>query len=558
MAIDPSKYVVLDVETNGLSSARDDLLSVSFFMPDKQISYNRFLPLELNDEIKTTEFNGITENDLINSEPLSQDEIDAWIAQLELSTRTILTYGDLDRRFIKKYFQRHKLIGYEGFRFYNFKHDIISSRFSEGNITKDNLCRLFSIPNVKDVHTGQNDCILEWNLFKALNGRKLLITDNKVFFIEDDYYIPASYLQCYPNFKYFASDLPSFSIKTTVLKEFTIHVDSLKKHPTNFDGMLIEHLINSMLAHKRVDSSFALLENKKKCIYLGELPSAIKTLYVSFNPNGTITAVEEKDREIEKELNHFLGEIRDKLGPMVRFIREELFQNETILSQELVLHDDYRVMAMCDLSSENAVLEIKTNDYEPVKYKEQLFYESNGRRCYLLQTEWLLIERQLRFIISEIEFPNAERKQSGLYKELRAKYFLEKVPNKNIEIVEYTTRSQPITVRCKKCSYQWTATSYYLMNDAHCPKCELPITKETSRKQSSKPHKTKEEKQLEKEINFKQKVLALSNNTIVTYGYQGSNKAVNAVCLNCKREWTIRADHLLERPWCSKCRKRER
>lgn len=34
--IDKSKYVVLDVETNGLSSINCDLLSISIYSPDNQ------------------------------------------------------------------------------------------------------------------------------------------------------------------------------------------------------------------------------------------------------------------------------------------------------------------------------------------------------------------------------------------------------------------------------------------------------------------------------------------------------------------------------------------
>ena len=44
--IDSSKYVVLDVETNGLSSENDDLLSISIYKPDDQKIFNKFLPLE--------------------------------------------------------------------------------------------------------------------------------------------------------------------------------------------------------------------------------------------------------------------------------------------------------------------------------------------------------------------------------------------------------------------------------------------------------------------------------------------------------------------------------
>ncbi|WP_235810847.1 3'-5' exonuclease family protein [Tractidigestivibacter scatoligenes] len=34
MVVDPKKYLVLDVETNGLNPAKDDLLSISIYKPD--------------------------------------------------------------------------------------------------------------------------------------------------------------------------------------------------------------------------------------------------------------------------------------------------------------------------------------------------------------------------------------------------------------------------------------------------------------------------------------------------------------------------------------------
>ena len=92
--VDPSKYVVLDVETNGLSSVRDDLLSISIYKPDTGEMYNRFLPLELNSEATRTEINGITTSDLKNCLPLTQDEVDELIHTYELKERTILTYVD--------------------------------------------------------------------------------------------------------------------------------------------------------------------------------------------------------------------------------------------------------------------------------------------------------------------------------------------------------------------------------------------------------------------------------------------------------------------------------
>ena len=75
-SVNPSKYVVLDVETNGLSSIRDDLLSISLYRPDTELIYNRFLPLEMNTEVITTQYNGIETANLKSLSPLTQEEVD--------------------------------------------------------------------------------------------------------------------------------------------------------------------------------------------------------------------------------------------------------------------------------------------------------------------------------------------------------------------------------------------------------------------------------------------------------------------------------------------------
>lgn len=62
--IDKSKYVVLDVETNDLSSLRDDFFSIALYRLDTEDSYSRFLPLELHKDVYTTFINGIKKRDL--------------------------------------------------------------------------------------------------------------------------------------------------------------------------------------------------------------------------------------------------------------------------------------------------------------------------------------------------------------------------------------------------------------------------------------------------------------------------------------------------------------
>lgn len=253
--IDPRKYVVLDVETNGLSSVRDDLLSISIYKPDTGELFNRFLPLELQTSVLTTAINGIKTSDLKGLKPLSQADVDELIRVFELKERTILTYGSIDEKFIVKYFQRHHLTGTDFFAFYNFKHEIISSRFSEGNITKDNLCKMYGIENVQSVHSGSNDCILEWKLFERMNGNRLLITNNKVFEFNDQYIVPASYITTYPNLKYYLPPMPKIHCESKVVFSLPVSTDKIIKFPTNFNGMILEHLINSMLHAQEIVTS---------------------------------------------------------------------------------------------------------------------------------------------------------------------------------------------------------------------------------------------------------------------------------------------------------------
>ena len=113
MSIDPTEYVVFDVETNGLKSRQNDLLSISFYKPDDNKEYSRFLPLEKNDKITTTQFNGITDKDLVGATALTQEEFDYIVEEFELERRTILVYSgrEFDQQFLSEYMKNHGLTG---------------------------------------------------------------------------------------------------------------------------------------------------------------------------------------------------------------------------------------------------------------------------------------------------------------------------------------------------------------------------------------------------------------------------------------------------------------
>lgn len=541
------EYVVLDVETNGLSSLRDDLLSISIYKPDTEEIYDRYLPLELQKDVYTTEINGIRKKDLKGKLPLSQEEVDEFIECFELDKRTILTYGSLDERFIKNYFIRKKLKGYERMKFFNFKHNIISSRFSEGNITKDNLCILFGIDNVTSVHTGANDCILEWKLFELLDNRRLLITHNRIFEFNEDYIIPASYLCNYPNMKYHVRNFPRIKVNERKIKEFTVIGKDIKKFPTNFNGSIIEHVINSMLGVEKVDSNEFLRKNKSKLRCFGTLPSEIEYVPVIENNDGTVTAVREVDKKLIAELNAFVDVLKRNLEPLIKYLQHDIFKDKPVLSQELVVNRDQNVLALCDLSNEEAVVEVKTyGSLDVNKYKEQIYFQANGRDMYVLQTVWKTQKAQLGFRILKIEFEEGIAGADDLQARIEA--FKKKVPNKNLEVVAYINYESPVTLKCKCCEHQWDVSYKVATYKPLCPVCNPKQKKTVTNTPIIKVSP------IEK---YRKKIMEKSNGTIEVLAYTGAKERAVVKCLVCNHEWGYRADHLSDRCYCPMCRKRQ-
>lgn len=465
--INAKDYVVLDVETNGLSSLRDDLLSISIYKPDDKKTYNRFLPLELSNHVETTYINGITKKMLKDKEPLTQEEFNKIIKDFELENRTILIYGNIDEKFMKNYLKRKKIKGFDKLKFYNFKHDIISSRFSEGNITKDNLCRIYEIDNIQEVHTGLNDCILEWQLFKKMNGNKLIIINNEVFEFNKNYIIPVSYLTTYTNFKYCINNFPSIKCSIEEVKKIRIDSSDIKKFENNISGISIEHLINSLLDAKDMNKeTFQFqLENKKKLKKIGELPSIRYEIPIILNRDGTISALFKRDEARIKEINKVTEIIKKKIQPLIDYIRHDIFCDNQIMSQELIINEQDNVLAKCDLSSKNAILEIKAFIPNMEKIKYQLYYQANGRPIYFLQTEWnTKLKKGLIFTIYKVNIIEKE--------EIKVD-FESQIKNKNLKVLKYDDTHTTFELQCKKCGYKWKTNMSKLQINNKCPICNL-------------------------------------------------------------------------------------
>lgn len=569
MNTNPTEYVVFDVETNGLKSKKDDLLSISFYKPDDGKEYSKFFPLELNRKIVTTHINGITEKDLAGATVLTQSEFNHIIEEFELEKRTILIYagGNFDAIFLSEYMNRHRISGFEKLHFYNFKRNVISSRYSDGNITKDNLCSIFKIEGVENVHSGSNDCKLEWKLFEKMDGYFYLVTEgdgeDNVFRLNDDYIIPASLLNSHPNLSRILCERPYIECQSTLVKSFEIDAKGIEKFPTNITGMTIEHLINSMLDVEKQDSRLFLLMNKKKLDFIGKIPKKVSMIPMDFNPDGTVTALHKEDKEMEKRINYTLKNFKERIRPLVDFIKYEIFKNERILSQELVIDSENNIFALCDLSTKKTILEIKTNNFDSLAYKEQFFYEAKGRDIYHLKMEWVkdwdtnLLKKvifHISFVDAHIGTPSSSKWDEGKREEKRTKRIAEiqkYLSSSDLSLVSFTNISSPIKLQCKICEHEWTIRYAILMKKIpDCPKCKPKIT---DRKRTAM---SEEDRKKLRADNYYEKILQKSNHTIATINYVGLKDDVDAICVTCGHKWKSRADHLVDRCWCPVCKKK--
>ena len=480
--VNPSEYLVIDVETNGLKAAEDDLLSISVYKPDDGKLFNRLLPLEKQDRLSSAAaaVHGLTKKDLANKKPLNQAELSGLIEEFEMERRTVLSYGGrrFDERFLRQYMVDHGLVGLEKVQFLDFKTMVHSSGNRFYPASKDNLCRAFGIEGVRDIHTSANDCMLEWELFKRMDGQHLLVTGPNVFKLNPGYIVPASYIDGYTGLRDYAGIPKRYVIPNKVYELELSDEDTMAliKFPNNFTGNAIEHLITSMLKAERQNSKPELLANKMKLEYVGSFDGSVKPVYTEHREDGSVvlassvydsvisqlemvggyellasafrqTKAQGRISEVLKshegafaqlvdirhsETHPELGEtawkvyeqsmlteaisftnesVKPAIVPLIEFLSSVL--GEDILSQELMIDTKDNCLALCDLSSSKAVVEIKTGKQgiDLSKCVSQLYYSAAGRDCYVVHIEWAsewhAVEgdgTNTRFVIEKIRF----------------------------------------------------------------------------------------------------------------------------------------------------------
>ncbi len=437
---DPSDYVVVDVETNGLDEETDDLLSISFYKPDEGRVFDRFLPLEKNDAIdpEAAQVNGIRAEDLEGLEPLSQGELDQLISDFELDRRLVLAYGggNFDERFLRRYIREHGLRGFDRVRFRDFKKLVFCSGHAAYPASKDNLCRAFGIGGVEDVHSSANDCVLEWQLFERMAGEGLLIVEGEVYRLargmgaNPGFLYPALWLDTFSRLRKF-SGLPRHHVLGKVVYELELSADAtsrslcLQELRNDVCGTAVRGVLGELLGvdagllgpaegDPSVESWLGtegrgfLSADLGRLEHVGSLAEVGATYRDGMAPGqrgAPLTRLEPRHLDA-------LSALREELGPLVDRLGEVFGEGGPIRAGQLQADESQGVCARSDFGNDAAVLTVKVggSGLKPARCSNQLHYGSHGRRTYLLGIDWggdageEAEARPTRFVLRRIHF----------------------------------------------------------------------------------------------------------------------------------------------------------
>jgi len=337
------------------------------------------------------------------------------------------------------------------------------------------------------------------------------------------------------------------------IKTIKIVPTKIIKFATNISGMTIEHLINSLLdaEDKNNETQLFQLKNKSQLRYIGELPSKIHNIPIIMNNDGTITALNDIDKKIVNDVNEVTEIIKTEIRPLIEYIKHDIFDDKHIMSQELIINEKDNVLAKCDLSTKDKVLEIKGYSVDVEKIKYQLYYEANGRDIYILQTFWKTnLKQGLEFVIYKV-IPSTGDKKSAVSQDRimkRQRQIINRINKKEIEVLEYIDINNGIKLRCKKCGMEWSIKYKKTNEKIKCIYCNNKKIVQQLKKT------TPEEKNRMKQIIYQERITEKSNGKLLVINYNGSREYLSVGCTICGNVWKIRADHLLERPYCPKCK----
>ena len=413
--IDKSKYLVLDIESTGIDIIKDDILSLSIFDPKNEVFFTKFFPLTKRKRINNSKIHGITPKYLKGASHFSQQDINQLIEDFDIKNKKILTYGTFDKKMLNVYFSEHGLSGLEFFDFQNIKDLVITNKYHKEVYTKDFVCSALGINGVTEIHSGNNDCLLEWKLFEKIQGQPILMYNNCIYMFNKDYYVPATILCNYPKYQKFVNNYPKPKVKIDEIYRQEIDLDNCYYGDLYFFGLRVERYLQDRLSAIEQDTEKFQKDNFKKLEMIGEFTYPYgKDPKIYFDNKGDMhTELEDINLNYWcNNANKTIHSIDNKDYDTIKYLKDKIFKNDEILYQELVKNEEMHAYAKCDFSNSNAIVELKGSiTYNISSHAIQLYIESSGRPIYVLKACMSENRTKLLYILTKVTliFENKRR-----------------------------------------------------------------------------------------------------------------------------------------------------
>lgn len=166
-------YVVLDIETTGLSPLVDDIIQIAIYESENN-HIVKYLPLVKKSTNTGYETNHISDEELSEKTALTQEEVDKAIEQFDLANKPVVIYTGknyFDRTFLEVYFLENNLSGLEKIHFFNAK-SLVEALWNDGLYPyeckdKDTVAQWMGI-NTDKAHTAPKNCIIEKEIIEKI------------------------------------------------------------------------------------------------------------------------------------------------------------------------------------------------------------------------------------------------------------------------------------------------------------------------------------------------------------------------------------------------------